>query len=355
MRLRSILGEAARDVGSGTARAATLALLLALGCGLLAGIDALAVVQLEARAETYRGSAADTLALSAPGRIDARACDGLEGVGGIEAAGALRAADPVRARALPGRDLAAFTVSPALAGLVGAHGAETGGVWVSEELARMLDIRPGEELLSVDGPVRVAATFPWPDDGRDVRLRLAVLMPDAGAAPYDECWARAWPPTAADQDWLRTAASVDPAAAEPATVAQVNKVHGATFEGAALFAERPTRRAVDACALVGLLMGVAAVRRRRLEHAAALHVGQSRSALIAVALVEAAVWAVTGAGVCLVALLVVVGRAGVQDLDAVLTLAARGPTLGAAGALVGTALGALAVRERHLFRYFKNR
>jgi hypothetical protein len=135
----------------------------------------------------------------------------------------------------------------------------------------------------------------------------------------------------------------------------VNRSLGATYDANALYQSRPTRFALVACAAVGLVLGYVSVRRRRLEHAGALHAGQTRSAQVATSTLETVVWAAVGTAVSVVALRAVIIRVGAADLTAVFDVGVRGPLLGALCAVVGSMLAACLVRERHLFRYFKDR
>lgn len=358
MRLGAILSEAWRGLATGTARASTLAVTLAALCTGLATLDVLSVVGLERRAAAYREAGADVVTLVAPGQVDAAGCDALAGSGPVDSAGSIVPADPVRLLAAPGYEMTTYAASTGFAAVLGVPDPDPMGVWLSDRLAAALEVVPGDVLVTAAGAVPVAAVFPWPADGRDARLDLAVLVPVAATVPHDECWVRTSPPLGVTEDveaLVRTAAHVTGAVGDPVQVAQANRSLGGTFDGAADLAHRPTRFAGAGCAVVGLLLGLVAVRARRLEHAGALHAGQTRAARAAVVLVEAAVWAGVGAAVSGVVLLVLVGRSGTDAVGDLLLLALRGPALGAAAAVLGTLAGVVTVREAHLFRYFKDR
>ena len=94
MRFTSITREAYRDTRSGTARAGTFGLVLALLLLALAAADLLAVRVITDAAERFRTSGASIVTLTAPDRIDGAACDALADIRGIRAAGAPRPRAP---------------------------------------------------------------------------------------------------------------------------------------------------------------------------------------------------------------------------------------------------------------------
>ncbi|MFF2623618.1 hypothetical protein [Oerskovia jenensis] len=355
MRLATILSESGRNVATGTSHAVGLALGLAIACGLLSGVDALTVIGLEQDATAYQASAAHVRTVSAPSAVDPDACAALTDSSSVQAAGALVPTEPLIPSATPANPLQAFSVTTSLGRVLGVDAPHPEGVWVSETLAQTLGLSVGGTLGTSDGPLVVAGTFPWPQDGRDSRLGLAVLVPTTVDQRYDECWAAGWPTTGAVDDLLRTVVDVEPQSTEAVTVGQVNTSLGKSFDAHQAFEERPTRFAPWGCAGVGFVLGYWGLRRRRLEHAGARHAGQSRSAQLATASLETAVWAGAGAVVGGSALLVLVTLSGAHDQAAVFRLAAQGVALGALGALLGATVAVSLVRERHLFRYFKDR
>lgn len=362
MRAAAIFSEAARNLISGTSRAVTFSLLLS---AILAGLviaDALAVHGLETRAETFRASGASTRVLQLEGSISGTACDHLTGSGSIEASGAIVATAAVQFSALPSTTVPAFNVTPGLIALLADAPIRREGAWVSETLATTLAVDTGDTLATSDGPLAIAGTYRYPDDGRDSRLGYAVLLPvPTGSGSFDECWASAWP-LSGDTDVLLRSSAFATGSTDPLQIAQLNRTQGSSFDAQREFETRITRFASPLAAGVSFGLGWVSIRLRRLEHAAALHAGQSRSALMLGITLETAAWALLGAvlagAISLGAFGVLATASSASDLSQLTTLIPIvAPALPAAGgaALIGAALAGIATREKHLFRYFKER
>lgn len=142
---------------------------------------------------------------------------------------------------------------------------------------------------------------------------------------------------------------------KPVSKGLLNNNHGASFDGARLLAERPTRGVALGSIGFAFLLGTAAARQRRLEFASALHAGQRRVDQLAQVTLECLVWSVTAA---------ILASAGIVAASHI--IAPREPMVVAlanlngawsvpAAALAGVVVGTLLTRESHLFRYFKDR
>src|SRR5947208_560552 len=83
---------------------------------------------------------------------------------------AAREADALELSAMPADPLPVYEVTPGLAGLLGVEGTASEGVWLPAPLAESLGVRSGERLDTGAGPMTVAGTYDYPDDGRDRRL-----------------------------------------------------------------------------------------------------------------------------------------------------------------------------------------
>lgn len=354
MRIRSVLSEAYRNVVTGTTHVLLFGTMLAAASAALAITDARAVIGVQRSAAEFTASGASVRMLVAKSTTDGAACDELAEIPGIRSAGALREADPVVLRAMAANPVPAYAVTPGLIAVLGGDGTAA-GAWIPEQLASVLGVRPGQTLATTAGTLRVAGVYDYPDDGRDLRPAYAVLLPQPPVGAFDECWADVWPVSAARVDLLRAALVVDTGSPDPVTDAQLNNRLGADFDGAAQFAARATRYGPATCAAIGLLLGFIAVWIRRLEIAGALHLGESRCALLATLLLETAGWAGSAlllAG-CALVFSVVTANPGVSW--AAYLVGIRGPAAAALCALIGTVLAAYAIRERQLFAYFKNR
>jgi hypothetical protein len=201
----------------------------------------------------------------------------------------------------------------------------------------------------------IAGVFTHPDDGRDSRLSSAVLLPGDSAEPFDECWARAWPQSGATDALLRSTASSTAGSASSLSMGQLNATLGSVSPSVADHGQRLTRWAPAMSASLAALLGVASVRRRRLELSGARQAGQSRSAQLAVIVVETSAWAVCGAliAVGIAAAPLLSGSGSLIDAPARLLVAA--PVAGATSAILAAALTTLSIRRRDLVRWFKDR
>jgi hypothetical protein len=355
MRLREIVSEAGRNVATGTTRALLFGILLAAISAGLAIADARSILAVERDAADFVASGASVRVLVAADMTDAAACERLGTVSGVRSAGALRETDAVVLRAMAANPLPAYAVTPGLIGILGGDAAGPAGAWLPAELARTLGVRPGQELATTVGTLTVAGVYDYPDDGRDSRLTYAALLPEPATGSFDECWADVWPISKAREQLLYSALSVDTTSAEPVTVGQLNTSRGTRFDALDQFNDRSTRYALPGCALAGLLLGFVAVRIRRLEIAGALHLGESRRALLATHLLETAVWSGVAAVLAACALTIGVVLGQPTDAATVILIDVRGPAAAALTPLIGALLALCTVRERHLFRYFKNR
>ncbi|MEU0488107.1 hypothetical protein ABZ249_02685 [Nocardiopsis sp. NPDC006139] len=355
MNVRELIGEVRRNLGTGTTRAALFALALAAVVGALAVADARAIVGLHQRSAEFTAAGASVRVLNVAGNVAGSACDALTGVPGIGASGALAEDGSLRLAAMPDNPLPAYRVTPGMASVLGVRAEAASGVWVSTGTAETLGVGPGQRLETDSGTVTLAGVFDYPDDGRDSRLGYAVLVPEPAAGVFDQCWADVRPPTEEADELLRWAVRPGADPSLSVTLGQLNTSLGATFDGAAAFAERPTRFAPPAAALAGLVLGFVAVRLRRLELAGALHVGVSRRALLAGTALETAVWSLAGLALAGCALVVAAHVGNPADPWDTVLIDVRGPVAAVLAALVGAAAATALVREEHLFRYFKDR
>lgn len=354
MKVRSIVSEAFQNTVAGTARAALLALLIALTVGVAAGADVATVHGLQNQARAFIDGGGATRVLVAEGSVDRARCDALDRYGSVQAAAALRQAPDLPLDALAGAGFPVYEVTAGFAGLLGMRPAAE-GVWVAEPLAESIGVVEGSTLLTGGREVKIAGVFAYPDDGRDARLGYAIVMPTESGGVFDECWMRSWPQGPDDEGVLRQALTYDAGTGTEVSLTQLNRSKGSSFAGTTMFAERLTRWAPALAAGAGLFIGFAAVRSRRLEYASALHAGQSRGAMTATALLEAAVWSVFGAAIAGAAIYLSAGALAPDDITWVPAVIAPSLVIAVAGALAGVLLGTVTVRESDLFRLFKER
>lgn len=354
MRMSSIISEALRNLLSGTTRAGLLALAAGLAALALAVVDIATVAALQRQADTFHRSGASVQVLLAEGMVDPVSCDRLGQVPGVHGAGALRQRASITLSAVERNPIPAFDVTPGLRRLLAIPDAAGTGVWVSRDLAHTLGVSPSSSLATASGLMAIAGVYDWPEDGRDARLGFAILVPTQQADPFDECWADVWPSNPELDDVLRATTPAS-GSSKPVSKGLLNNNHGASFDGARLLAERPTRGVALGSIGFAFLLGTAAARQRRLEFASALHAGQRRVDQLAQVTLECLVWSVTAA---------ILASAGIVAASHI--IAPREPMVVAlanlngawsvpAAALAGVVVGTLLTRESHLFRYFKDR
>ncbi|WP_448061126.1 hypothetical protein [Cellulomonas hominis] len=360
MRAGSVISEAWRDSRTGTSRSALLAAVFVLLVGGLALADVRSVVGVLRDAEAYRTSGSAVQALVTESAIDGARCDALATVPGVVASGAMRQGAPVRALTMPAARLTTWEVTPGMIDLLTVVGRPTSGdtaaegVWVSADLAEVLGARPGRILQTSDGPATVAGVYTWPDDGRARDLGYALLTPVPAAGTFAQCWSQVWP-VDPDVTGLTYSSMTAGAGGTGATLGQLNTTLGTGYDPAARLDDRPTVHSGLVATVVGLVLGYTAARMRRLELASALHARVRKPHLAWQHLLEAGGWVLAAAGVC-AAVLVFGATSGNPDpfrapwLTGLRTVAA-----GAGATILGTLLGVAAARERHLFRYFKDR
>jgi hypothetical protein len=363
MRLDTLLGEAYRDVRSGTARAALFAVILGLvlsGGAVLAAWDQIRALD---SAAAYRASGASVTVLRAPGRIDGSACDAFTALTGVRASGAIRS-DPndLVASTLPDSPIPAKDVTPGFATVIGASSPFSAGILLADQVARSLAAQVDDDLVTPSGTAPIAGVFEFPDDGRQGDLGFSALIPQVrdDREPYDECWVDTWPQNPEVTVLTRTAILPSAGVAdreddERPTVAQLNGRLGSRFAGADGLATGSSRFASGGTATAGFALGIVSIRRRRLELASALHAGISRSAQTLGHLVQTLVWTAAGVLLSMPVLAALVRHSG-PSASRVLADTALQPVLaGALAVLAGAGITVLLTKERHLFRHFKER
>lgn len=357
MRLAAVTNEAWRNVRTGTTRALLLTCVFIMVLGSLAVLDMRAVVTVAQGAAEFRAAGASTQLFALAGGVDAQRCAALADVDGITTAGALRAAPAVRLHNLPSTEVPLFEVTPGFLAVLGQVPSAGPDVAISQSLATAIDAVPGSTIATTAGSGVVGSVYPFPQDGRNAALGYAALAPVPATGLFDACWAEVWPANdrTANLLLLTAAASTPLGAAAQATLDQLNSSLGKAYDPATLLRERPTRFAGYAAIVAGFTLGVVAIRARRLELAAALHSRVPRTALTWQVLLEAGAW--TGAAVVILTpvLALVAAYNNPEPPGDYWAIGLRIVATGAAAVLLGAACATAATREKHLFRYFKDR
>jgi hypothetical protein len=265
---------------------------------------------------------------------------------------------------MPSRRIASFEVSSGfgrLLDLARGGGAWASGVWVAEDLARALGLGPGAGSvpLAGGGAMPVDGIYAYPNDGRNPKLAYQILAPVAPVGLFDECWALVWPDSARASGLLMLPVAPLPAGLDgqrprPET-SQANTTLGIGFDGQGKFAALPLWPMTWAGGLAGLALGFVSVRLRRLELAAVLHAGWPKDALAAQIGIETGWWLVLGLAPAAVGCYWAAAQGNTADWPSAFDPAGRTLALAAVAAFLAAQLATALTRERHLFRYFKNR
>lgn len=357
MLLRSILSEAWRSFRSGTTRGLLIVALLCAPCMLPGYVDVLVTRRVLAQVDNFTRAGGDIFILSDPGQVNGSRCSSFAGTFGIQAAGAIRSTQPVQPIGTPSVQLPTWAVTSGFRAVVNATQTATKGVLVSDNVAERLV--PGRQgLLYLDsGRTAVSGKYSFPDDGRDPTLSYAVLVPSVNGVSFDQCWIKTYPYSADALSLLRTAVDGRRGTASDNTVAvnQLNSTHGVSISGADLFSQRITAHGTTVTTVACFIVGLVASYSRRLDVAAALHLGMRRRMLILQLLMEAAL--------CLIVVMVASKAVFACEYHSVPPVGQRFFALmgwrymgvACVGFFAGVAAGALFVRERRYLTYSKSR
>lgn len=356
MRLEAILSEARRNLLSGTSRFALMSAGFALIVGALGAIDARTIVALQWQTHSFASAGGTIRTVGSPGNIDSATCDRLSTVRGIEGAGSLSQNEPLTLSAMPENPIPLYSASPGFARVLGLPERAHTGLWLSGQVAEKTGLETGARVETSQGRTVVAGVFDYPSDGRDPRLEYAAVAPTTLSERADECWAIVWPVSQERNDLIRTAVVATDASTQ-VTEGALNSSAGSGVAPAAAFQQRTTRLVSAGALTAGTALAFFAAVRRRLEYAAALHAGASKPSIAAIAHLEAAAWQGIGSLIAFGAIALAASLQIPPDSNPVqvLGVVAEVPALALIGGTLGTAIGMLTVRERHLFRYFKER
>jgi len=357
MKTRSALSEAWRNVATRTSRPLLSLVVFVCLIGGLALYDTVAIVGILADARAFERSGATVTTVLAPAGVDGAACSNLSRASGVRAAGAVAEAPDLVLSALPSTGVPVKTVTASFLDLL-EHRADrsTPGLYLSEELATALGAHVGDALNTHAGDTVVEGIYRYPDDGRAPGLGYAALIvaPPESVAPFDECWMDVPHPDDHTSSLIWTAVTANDPDNSP-VLAQLNPSLGRTFDAAARFRDRASAIGSTAALALGAALGAVTIRLRRVELAAALHSRVPRSAVLLQGFTEAILWLAPASAVAFTACLMAAQPGLPGDLSSVLLSAVRVIAAGAAGVILGSATATWFTREKHLFRYFKER
>lgn len=355
MRIRSAFSEAIKNVATRTSRPILSFILFFLVVGALSLYDLGSIKTVLTDFRNFQTAGASIHTVNAPGEIDARSCELLAILPGVRAAGAITEGEPIRFSVTPSSRVPMQVVSPGFVELLSNRSnTRKAGIYVSAEVAMVLGASPGDAVSVIQGePVYIEGVFDYPDDGRRPGLGWAVLEVQPASPGFDECWIDIPQPSAGAADYLLTA--VASSSETKPKLGQLNTTLGTEYDGRAKFQARPSQVALQAALIFGVILGFTSKRLRRLELASALHVGVSKWALTIQVLVEEAVWLSPAVLLLTSVYLWQLQTALVTDHLALFLVGAKIFGLASCGVLLGAVIGVAGTREKHLFRYFKDR
>ena len=354
MRVTTFLREISRNLTSGTARVGVLTGLAAALLTALILLEVLTIAGFVKQGVDYRAGGASITTLALTGRIDGQACEELSAVPDVIASGAMREEVATVLDVLPASPIKHYTSTPSFARVLGA-GDSGEGLYFSDAVVEAV----GTGAIAVDGrEIPVRGTYNYPSDGRRAGFGWATLVPTyATDGVFDECWVQVWPERGDTRQLLLSTLTPpkDAKSSDEPKVSQLNTRFGTTFEGAREYAKRPTLYAPAVALIVGLIIAAVAVRARRVEIAANLHAGTSRTVMTLQQVSEAGVWALAaaviswGASVLVIALVIPTEMHTLALRTAAIVLASL------VGSLIGSLIGTTTVRESKLWDYVKGR
>lgn len=354
-----ILGEARRNlqvgVGGGPWRVFVITVLAAAAMLL----PQLALLDANARATAFQQSGAATLIVQAQGRIDGRRCESFLDLPNVTAAGAVREQkEGVRLTLLPSTTVRYFESTPQFAAVLNASEAGT-GLLLSQAVVDAVGWTAGDSLrIAGQGRVPTAGSFPYPDDGRVAGLGFSLISEvPAWQKSFDECWITVWPQSSEIESLASIvvapdSASGDGSAAGP-TLLHANSSLGTRFSVG--IADMVWAYAPVAAMVFTAIATFFFTRARRLEVASARHVGVRASDQLAILVSEMLVCTLMAVVIVAPVALYLVVTATPDLAGSLGWHSLRGASAIFAGAIAGTVAGFLGIRERQLFRYFRER
>lgn len=387
MRLTGVLSECWRNLVTGTTHACGFAMALMVVIVLLCGADLITITRIQKQVDDFVSSGGSTYIIEYAKRIDPTACESLSTLDGVREAGAVRqTSGKITFAALPSTGVPAFEVTEGAIdffadstggvssgddGVAAMRTADTAngakrnaenahtGIWLSAETASPLRAKAGESVaLKNGGTADISGIYQWPDDGRKSGYSYAVLepVPTNGAERFDSCLVKAWPVPDNIESLLRLATVEDAVDSEERPViSRLNTSQSMDFDPVARYRQRITAWAPVIAAVVGSVLGGAAIWTRRLELASALHCGVPKYAVIAQIMMETFAWAACAIIMASPILAWIWSTNTTSDAAVLVDTMLRVPIGALLATLGGTFLALLTVRERKLFRYFKNR
>lgn len=373
MRLFEIISEAWRNLATGTTRALGWGVVLILAGVALITTDQLVAHQIRTDHRDFVDSGATTWIVSSEGNVDAHRCESLAQAGLVEDAGAIRLSETRVAARLPSTELRIFEGTSGILSVLKAS-PQTGvgtapSIVLADDLAVALGLVTGQSIEFQGGEnAVVSALYSLPEEVQDSQLLNSgiVLAPAIGS--WDACWVSN--PTSHTEvrqtlayTLTESATSADPnGGGSQFTVTQLNSRQGEYFDVTDRLASRSTRLLPWAVPILAFAIGSLAMRSRRLEITSAKHVGVANTDLAAMSLLENGTWA--GSGMIVITGVTAIAqqlsaRDGTgpnpDDVHALLASTALWAVSAGMAATLGAVITTVLLRERGLYRHFRQR
>jgi hypothetical protein len=356
MRVLDIVGEAIRNVRTGSTRAGLLALILVLASTALLAVDAAMIGALQERAQNVRTQAGAIRVLVAEDAIDPIACSNLDELKGIEDAGSIWPLNPIHLLALPRVEVPLFEVSSGVARILKLPRVRPGGMYISESLAERWHAREGSRLDTSTGTVMIDGVYEYAeDDGRDPRFANAIVVVGVATERASECWYSVWPPSNSSDRYAYGAMVAAEQEESAPQIAPLNPTVGQRFDFAREYTTRVTALTSGGVVLLFGMLAFSFTARRCLEVAGNLHAGARRRDVLAGIATETLIWASMTAITTFVfarvttKLFLRVPLAGYETSLVITVVIATG------AAVMGAVIPAVLTREDRLFAIFKSR
>ena len=355
MRIKSILSEATRNFFTGSNHSLIWFTLFTVLVVLLIGIDQRAVVNQLKEVDNYLNQSGNVHFIASQGNISQQNCVALQKIPGIETAVALRQNDDLELPALPRSKLKSYETTGEFANLFQTNQSIVKpSIFLSADAAGVFKTNPGDKLNVGSEEIVVEAVFANPSDGRGRLFDFSlVTVTNQTTAGFDSCWIKIWPDNRKLIDYLNFAYLGDNTQRPQSQ--QFNPKFGQKVDVLEAYENRASKKISQFALIAAMVVGVASVLTRRLELASTMHAGVRKNALRLQILFEQLYWLLASAVICAVLLWALSAFGNPQSPWG----AYKNGLFVLVSSMIFASLGAQIalsfIKEKHLFRYFKQR
>jgi hypothetical protein len=346
MKLRSLVGEARRNLAAGVVPFWLVVPVLALLLGLVGSRYVAANRTVLLDADRRRIAGVDDLRVV--GDVDGVRCESLASNPRFVSSGAIRRDDPAFLPEMPDIAIEVIELTSGAARSLGLNDAVS-GVFLSESLDQELGSPP---TLTVGGAVVVRSGSFRPDSTLSQRDRTIVTI-TSPAGSFQECLVRRISPL--DSDAALVLSVTQPSDGVSTQVEQINSKFGIPIDSRARLAPAGGLSGKLAAVVCGLLVGMASSWLRRRDIALLGQLGVSRSSVAAVHGLETIVWAAVPVVVSAVPLALLITNGTTSSQAVYLSCGAAVTSgLGWCACVTGSMVAAASVRPRNVLQYLRD-